>query len=110
MAHKTATAKGATVSDAALVKSLAGFRNGYADVNGVRLHYVVGGKGEPLVLLPGWPETWWAFHKVITSTACCDTALPGHGFLVRQRTSTLSCAPIFMSRRMRGLLRNYAEQ
>ncbi len=57
------------VSDAALVKSLPGFKNGYADVNGVRLHYVQGGKGEPLVLLPGWPETWWAFHKIMPALA-----------------------------------------
>jgi pimeloyl-ACP methyl ester carboxylesterase len=57
------------ISDAALVKSLPGFRNGYADVNGVRLHYVTGGKGEPLVLLPGWPETWWTFHKIMPALA-----------------------------------------
>jgi pimeloyl-ACP methyl ester carboxylesterase len=57
------------VSDAALVKSLHGFKNGYAEVNGVRLHYVVGGKGEPLVLLPGWPETWWTFHKIMPALA-----------------------------------------
>jgi pimeloyl-ACP methyl ester carboxylesterase len=59
----------ANVSDAALVKSLPGFRNGYADVNGVRLHYVAGGRGEPLVLLPGWPETWWTFHKIMPALA-----------------------------------------
>ena len=46
------------VSDAALVKSLPGSKNRYADVNGIRLHYVIGGKGQPLVLLPGWPETY----------------------------------------------------
>ncbi|WP_445143336.1 alpha/beta fold hydrolase [Dyella sp. Tek66A03] len=57
------------VSDVALVKSLPGFKNGYAEVNGVRLHYVVGGKGEPLVLLPGWPETWWTFHKIMPALA-----------------------------------------
>ncbi|HHX4056135.1 MAG: alpha/beta fold hydrolase [Burkholderia contaminans] len=44
-------------------------QNGYATVNGVRLHYVVGGKGEPLVLLPGWPETWWTFHKIMPALA-----------------------------------------
>src|SRR5476649_359473 len=59
----------ANVSDAALVKSLPGFKNSYADVNGVRLHYVQGGKGEPLVLLPGWPETWWTFHKIMPALA-----------------------------------------
>ncbi len=53
------------LSDAALVKSLPGFENGYAEVNGTRLHYVTGGTGTPLVLLPGHPETWWAYHKVM---------------------------------------------
>ncbi len=27
--------------------------------NGVRLHYVIGGQGNPLVLLHGWPHTWY---------------------------------------------------
>jgi pimeloyl-ACP methyl ester carboxylesterase len=63
------------VSDAALVKSLPGFRNGFAEVNGVRLHYVVGGKGEPLVLLPGWPETWWTFHKIMPALAAHYTVI-----------------------------------
>src|SRR5262245_39877163 len=46
------------LSDAALVRKLpGGFTNGYARVNGIRLHYVAGGKGAPLVLLPGWPQT-----------------------------------------------------
>jgi pimeloyl-ACP methyl ester carboxylesterase len=57
------------VSDAALIKSLPGFKNGYTDVDGVRLHYVSGGRGDPLVLLPGWPETWWTFHKIMPALA-----------------------------------------
>jgi pimeloyl-ACP methyl ester carboxylesterase len=73
--HKTSAAKAANVSDTALVKSLPGFRNGYAEVNGVRLHYVVGGKGEPLLLLPGWPETWWAFHKIMPTLAAHYTVI-----------------------------------
>ncbi len=68
-AWKAGTARKADVSDAALAKSLPGFHNAYADVNGVRLHYVIGGKGEPLVLLPGWPETWWTFHKIMPALA-----------------------------------------
>ena len=67
--HHAAAVKAVDVSDAALVKSLPGFRNGTAEVNGVRLHYVVGGKGDPLVLLPGWPETWWTFHKIMPALA-----------------------------------------
>jgi pimeloyl-ACP methyl ester carboxylesterase len=48
---------------------LAGFRGEYATVNGVRLHYVTGGDGDPVVLLPGWPRTWWEFHKVMPALA-----------------------------------------
>ncbi|KAA3435953.1 alpha/beta hydrolase [Rufibacter hautae] len=51
--------------DGELIKLLPGFSNGYAEVNGVTLHYVEGGQGEPLVLLPGWPQTWWSYHKVM---------------------------------------------
>jgi pimeloyl-ACP methyl ester carboxylesterase len=73
--QKLAAGKGAGVSDAALVKALPGFRNDFAEVNGVRLHYVVGGKGEPLVLLPGWPETWWTFHKIMPALAAHYTVI-----------------------------------
>ncbi len=48
---------------------LPGFKHNYAQVNGVRLHYVTGGRGEPLVLLPGWPETWWEYHKIMPALA-----------------------------------------
>ena len=46
-----------------------GFRSEHADVNGTRLHYVTGGEGAPLVLLPGWPMTWWSFHQVMPTLA-----------------------------------------
>jgi pimeloyl-ACP methyl ester carboxylesterase len=37
-----------------------------ADVNGTQLHYVyAGASGSPVLLIHGWPETWWAFRKVI---------------------------------------------
>jgi pimeloyl-ACP methyl ester carboxylesterase len=52
-------------SDEELIKSLPNFSNHYAEVNGTRLHYVSGGQGEPLILIPGYPETWWAYHKVM---------------------------------------------
>jgi pimeloyl-ACP methyl ester carboxylesterase len=55
----------AAVSDRALAARLPGFKSLTAEVNGVRLHYVIGGKGDPLVLLPGWPQTWWQFHKIM---------------------------------------------
>lgn len=58
-----------SVSDAALVRALPGFTNHYASVNGVRLHYVTGGKGAPVFLIGGWPETWWEFHKIMPDLA-----------------------------------------
>ncbi|MBE1462701.1 alpha/beta fold hydrolase [Kibdelosporangium phytohabitans] len=56
------------MNDAQLAESL-GFRSEYADVNGTRLHYVIGGRGKPVVLLGGWPHTWWEFHKVMPPLA-----------------------------------------
>jgi pimeloyl-ACP methyl ester carboxylesterase len=47
-----------------------GFRDAYADVgDGVRLHYVIGGDGPPLVLIHGWPETWFAWRDVMPALA-----------------------------------------
>ncbi len=37
----------------------------FATVNGVRLHYVIAGSGDPVLLVHGWPETWYAWRKVI---------------------------------------------
>ena len=45
------------------------FESNYAEVNGTRLHYVAGGQGDPVVLLPGWPRTWYQFHKVMPTLA-----------------------------------------
>lgn len=42
-----------------------GFQSAFAEVNGTTLHYVIGGQGEPLVLLPGWPVTWREFRHVM---------------------------------------------
>jgi pimeloyl-ACP methyl ester carboxylesterase len=64
-----AAASKPAISDAALVKTLPGFVNATVEVNGVHLHYAEGGKGPLLVLLPGWPETWWAYHKVMPELA-----------------------------------------
>jgi len=37
--------------------------------NGTQIHYVIGGQGDPIVLLHGWPETWYAWHKVMPALA-----------------------------------------
>lgn len=57
-------------TDAELAASLAGdFTSAYAEVNGTRLHHVTGGAGEPLILLGGWPQTWWQFRKILPELA-----------------------------------------
>ncbi|MFE2326006.1 alpha/beta fold hydrolase [Streptomyces sp. NPDC059385] len=58
------------LDDAALAASLDGaFTSRHAEVNGTRLHYVEGGSGAPLVLLGGWPQTWWQWNKVLPALA-----------------------------------------
>ena len=37
----------------------------YAEVGEVMLHYVTAGKGPPVVLLHGWPQTWYEWRHVI---------------------------------------------
>ena len=59
----------ADTSDAALVGSLPGFANGYATVNGIRMHYVVGGEGPPIVLVPGAHHTWYGYRKIMPALA-----------------------------------------
>lgn len=35
----------------------------YAQVNGIRMHYVEAGEGEPVVFLHGFPECWYSWRK-----------------------------------------------
>jgi pimeloyl-ACP methyl ester carboxylesterase len=36
-----------------------------AKIDGTRFHYVTAGTGDPVLLLPGWPESWIAWRKVL---------------------------------------------
>lgn len=51
----------------------AGFTDTFAsylvDTGGVRLHAVVGGDGPPLLLVPGWPENWFAWRQMMPALA-----------------------------------------
>ena len=38
-------------------------------VNGFRMHYVIAGSGYPLVLLHGWPQSWYEWRKIIPALA-----------------------------------------
>jgi pimeloyl-ACP methyl ester carboxylesterase len=39
------------------------------DLGDVRLHAVIGGEGPPLLLLPGWPQTWFTWRHVMARLA-----------------------------------------
>lgn len=41
------------------------FTHHKAKINGIQIHYVIGGKGEPVVLLHGWPQSWYMWRKVM---------------------------------------------
>ncbi|GAA1980110.1 alpha/beta fold hydrolase [Kitasatospora viridis] len=59
----TASGGPASASSAA-PGSIAGFKDGYAVNDGLRIHYAVAGHGPALVLLHGWPETLQAWDTV----------------------------------------------
>lgn len=67
-----AVAQGREFNSAEFAKT---FTQRTANVNGVRLHYVIGGRGEPVVLLHGWPQTWYEWHKIMPALASRYTVI-----------------------------------
>jgi len=64
--------------------TLAGFSQGFVSVPGdSSIHYVIGGTGPVLVLIHGWPITWWEFSTIMPTLAQNYTViafdLPGLG-------------------------------
>jgi pimeloyl-ACP methyl ester carboxylesterase len=45
------------------------FTSRYIDTGEVRLHAVIGGDGPPLLLVHGWPETWYAWRLLMPTLA-----------------------------------------
>src|SRR6266566_7395868 len=45
------------------------FSHQTAHVNGIDVHYVIGGQGFPVVLLHGWPQTWYEWRKIMPALA-----------------------------------------
>ena len=52
-----------------------GFTDRFARVNGVRLHYVIGGKGSPVVLLHGYAETGHMWRPIMPLLAQRHTVI-----------------------------------
>jgi pimeloyl-ACP methyl ester carboxylesterase len=67
------------------LRDLGGFTHCWVDAEGIRLHAVDGGRssGPTVVLLPGFPQTWWAWHKAMPRLAerfhVIAIDLPGQG-------------------------------
>ncbi|WP_030561024.1 alpha/beta fold hydrolase [Streptomyces aureocirculatus] len=80
----TVRVPGSPVRDLPL-RDLAGFTHRWVDACGVRLHAVEGGRpnGPAVVLLAGFPQTWWAWREVMPGLAdrfrVIAIDLPGQG-------------------------------
>jgi len=44
-------------------------QHAYAELDEVLLHYVTAGSGPPVVLLHGWPQTWYEWRHIIPALA-----------------------------------------
>lgn len=42
-----------------------GFKSGVSNVNGINIHYVTGGKGEPLLLIHGFGQNWFMWNRLL---------------------------------------------
>ena len=48
---------------------MTGITHHHADLGDVRLHYVTAGEGFPVVLLHGWPQSWYEWRHVLPGLA-----------------------------------------
>ncbi|WP_406387462.1 alpha/beta fold hydrolase [Streptomyces sp. NBC_00887] len=51
------------------------FTDHYIEANGLRQHAVIGGEGPPLLLVHGWPESWYAWRLVMPALARNHTVI-----------------------------------
>jgi len=52
-----------------------GAESQFAQVNGIRMYYVKMGEGPLLILLHGWPQTWYEWRKVMPALASKFTVI-----------------------------------
>ena len=48
---------------------VAGVTHRFVDVDGLRMHVAEAGKGDPILLLHGWPQHWYCWRKVVANLA-----------------------------------------
>lgn len=55
------------------------FSSCWVRLAGLRLHAVTGGRGPALLLLAGWPQSWYAWRELMPQLAATFTVVaPGH--------------------------------
>lgn len=72
------------------------FHHSAVTLDGVKIHYVEGGHGAPVLLIPGWPESWYAWRLVMPALVASghrviaidprglgDSSHPGTGYDTR---------------------------
>ena len=45
------------------------FSHHTAPVNGIQMHYVIGGQDDPVFLLHGWPQIWYDWRHIMPTLA-----------------------------------------
>ena len=68
-----------------------GFSHDYVRIDGRRIHCITAGQGAPVLLIPGWPQTWYAWRHVMQALAAQGFQAiavdpPGTGFSDRPDT------------------------
>jgi pimeloyl-ACP methyl ester carboxylesterase len=64
-----------TINTIAQAQSRRGIEDRFAEVNGVRLHYLVAGRGDPVILLHGYAETSHMWRSLIPELAKTHTVI-----------------------------------
>jgi len=62
---ETTPAASAETTQPAPANPPANFKHAYEEVNGVKIHYVIGGKGDPLVLVHGFGQNWYMWNRLL---------------------------------------------
>ena len=48
---------------------MAELKHGFANTNGIKMHYVEAGSGPLVVLCHGWPESWYSWRHQLQALA-----------------------------------------
>jgi pimeloyl-ACP methyl ester carboxylesterase len=85
--------------------------HGYADVDGVRLHYVEAGEGPLVVLLHGFPEFWFGWRRQIPVLAAAGfhvvaPDMRGYNLSAKPKGWRLY-DPDYLARDIAGLIRHF---